>query len=125
MNLVFLLMYQEVLKLPPSPRWSTLQGIPRKGQAPSQVTPWIASDLPHAQVGLWCAFRQASHGPLPSLCRLHYQASSGTTAGLVLFDTQWWPHHKHSWCGLARLQAPLSISTVRASTLGLGICKPH
>ena len=28
------------------------QGIPRKGQAPGQVTPWIALGLPHAQVGL-------------------------------------------------------------------------
>ena len=34
-------------KLPPSPRWSPLQGIPRKGQAPSRVTPWIALGLPH------------------------------------------------------------------------------
>ena len=36
----------------PSPRWSPSQEIPRKGQAPSRVTPWIASGLPHAQVGL-------------------------------------------------------------------------
>jgi hypothetical protein len=40
----------------PSPRWSTLQEIPRKGQAPGRVTPWIASSLPYAQVGLRCAF---------------------------------------------------------------------
>ena len=44
----------------PSPCWSPSQGIPCKGQAPSRVTPWIASGLPHAQVGLRCAFRQAS-----------------------------------------------------------------
>ena len=31
----------------PSPRWSPSQGIPRKGQAPSRVTSWIALDLPH------------------------------------------------------------------------------
>jgi hypothetical protein len=49
----------------PSPHWSPSQGIPRKGQAPSRVTPWIAPCLPHAQVGLRCAFRQASPGPLP------------------------------------------------------------
>ena len=49
----------------PSPRWSRSQGIPHKDQAPGRVTPWIASGLPHAQVGLWCAFRQASPGPLP------------------------------------------------------------
>jgi hypothetical protein len=67
MTLVFLPRYREALKLPPSPRWSPLQGIPRKGQAPGRVTPWIAPVLPHAQVGLRCAFQQASPGPLPAV----------------------------------------------------------
>ena len=49
----------------PSRHWSPSQGMPRKGQAPGQVTPWIASGLPHAQVGLRCAFRQASPGCSP------------------------------------------------------------
>ena len=62
MTLVFLPRYREARKLPPSPRWSSSQGIPRKGQAPSWVTPWIASGLPHMQVGLRRAFRQASLG---------------------------------------------------------------
>ena len=44
----------------PSPHWSPSQGILCKGQAPGQVTPWIASGLPHAQVGLQHTFRQAS-----------------------------------------------------------------
>ena len=35
----FLPRYREVRKLPPSPRWSPSQGIPRKGQAPGRVTP--------------------------------------------------------------------------------------
>ena len=50
-----------------------LVGATRKGQAPGRVTPWIASGLPHTQVGLRRAFRQASPG-----CshRLHCQASS-------------------------------------------------
>ena len=61
----FLPRYREARKLPPSPRWSPSQGIPRKGQAPRRVTPWIAPSLPHVQVGLWCAFWQASPGPLP------------------------------------------------------------
>ena len=39
----------------PSHRWS-----PSQGQALGWVTPWIASGLPHAQVGLRRAFRQAS-----------------------------------------------------------------
>ena len=43
-----------------------LVGAPCKGQAPSQVTPWIAPSPLHAQVGLRCAFRQASLGPLPA-----------------------------------------------------------
>ena len=40
----------------PSPRWSPSQGIHRKGQAPGWVTPWIASGVPHVQVGLRHAF---------------------------------------------------------------------
>ena len=36
----------------PSPCWNPSQGIPRKGQAPGRVTLWIASGLPHMQVGL-------------------------------------------------------------------------
>ena len=51
----------------PSPRWSPSQGIPHKGQAPGRVTPWIDSSLPHAQVGLRCAFRHASPGPLSAV----------------------------------------------------------
>jgi hypothetical protein len=64
MTPVFLPRYQEALKLPLSPCWSPSQGIPHKGQAPDRVTPWIASGLLHAQVGLWCAFQQASPRPL-------------------------------------------------------------
>ena len=54
-------------ELPPSPRWSLSQGIPRKGQAPSLVTPWIALGHTHAQVGLQCAMRQASPRSLPAV----------------------------------------------------------
>jgi hypothetical protein len=36
--------------------------------------------------------------------------------GLALFGTRWRPHQKYSWCGLVRLQAPLSTTMVRAST---------
>ena len=67
MTPVFLPRYREARKLPLSPRWSPSQGIPRKSQAPGQVTPWIALGLPHAQVGLRCAFRQASPGSLPAV----------------------------------------------------------
>ena len=83
---VFLPRYREARKLPSSPRWSPSQEIPRKGQASNRVTPWIASGLRHAQVGLRRAFQQASLGcsPPSSLssfrpkrrgpCCLHYQA---------------------------------------------------
>ena len=64
---VFLSRYREAHKLPPSPHWSPSQGIPRKGQAPGQVTPWIAPVLPHAQVGFQCAFWQASPRTLPTI----------------------------------------------------------
>ena len=67
MTPVFLLRYREALKLSVSPRWSPSQRIPRKGQAPGRVTPWIAPGLPHAQVGLRCAFRQASSRPFPAV----------------------------------------------------------
>ena len=60
---VFLSRYREAHKLPPSPRWSPSQGIPRKGQAPGWITLWIALGLPQAQVGLRCA----SPGPLPAV----------------------------------------------------------
>ena len=65
MTPVFLPRDREARKLPSSPHWSPSQGIPRKGQAPGRVTPWIASGLPHAQVGLRRAFRQASPGCSP------------------------------------------------------------
>ena len=67
MTLVFLLRYQETLKLPPSPRWSPSQGIPCKGQALGWVTPRIAPRLPDVQVGLRSAFQQASPGLLPAV----------------------------------------------------------
>ena len=101
---VFLSRYREACKLPPSPRWSPSQGIPHKGQAFGRVTPWIAPDLLHAQVGLRCAFQQASSRTAPR--RLHYQAFGRTAAGLVPFGTRWQPHHKRGWCDLVRLQAP-------------------
>ena len=71
---VFLPRYQEARKLSPSPRWSPSQGIPRKGQAPDRVTLWIALGLPHVQVGLRCAFRQASPGPLPAVFTIKLSA---------------------------------------------------
>ena len=61
-------------KLPPSPRWSPSQGIPRKGQAPSRVTPWIAPGLPHAQVCLRCAFQQASPKLVPTIFTIKLSA---------------------------------------------------
>ena len=103
-----LVLYREACKLLPSPYWSPLHGIPRKGQALGQVTPWIASGLPHAQVGLRHAFRQASHGcsPPPSLSSFCRNA-----VGLVPSGTWWRPHHKCGWCDLARLQAPPMYNT--------------
>ena len=98
MTPVFLPRYREVRKLPPSPHWSPSQGIPRKGQAPDQVTPWIAMDLPHAQVGLQRAFQQGSPGcsPLSSLsnfrpkchgpCSLRYTVTATSQTRLISQD---------------------------------------
>ena len=102
---VFLPRYREARKLPPSPRWSLSQGIPRKGQAPGWVTLWIAPGLPHVQVGLWLSHSwQSLSRTAPR--RLHYQASGQNAMGLIPSGTRWWPRHKHGWCDLARLQAP-------------------
>ena len=62
MTLVFLPRYREARKLPPSPRWSPSQG-PSSRLGNSMDSP----GLPHTQVGLWCAFRQASPRPLPAV----------------------------------------------------------
>ena len=102
-TLVFLPRYREARKLSPSPRWSPSQGIPRKGQAPGRVTPWIASGLPTRK---WISDVHFGK-PLPDAPRrLHYQASGRNAAGLVPSGTRWRPHHNRGWCDLARLQAP-------------------
>ena len=124
MTPVFLPRYREARKLAPSPRWSPLQGIPCKGQAPGRVTPWIAPNLPHAQVGLQCAFRQASPGPLPAIFTI-YQASSQNVTGHIPSETRWRPHRKPGWCGFARLTSPSSTTMVRASTEWQEVYKPH
>ena len=107
---VFLPRYREARKLPPSPRWSPSQGIPRKGQAPSWVTPWIAPCLTHAQVGLRCAFRQASPGPLPAVFTIkllakppralfslvHGGGHTINTVGVVSQDYK--PRRVQQWC---------------------------
>ena len=105
MTLVFLPRYREARKLLPSPRWSPSQGIPRKGQTPGRVTPWIVLGLPHEQVGLRLSHSwQSLSRTAPR--RLHYQASGRNDAVLVPSGTRWRPHHKHGWCDLARLRAP-------------------
>jgi hypothetical protein len=80
-----------------------LVGAPRKGQAPSWVTPWIALGLPHTQVGLRCAFWQASTGSLSAVFTVKLLAK---TPWALPFGKQWWPHHKRGWCDLTRLTRP-------------------
>ena len=105
MTPVFLPRYREARKLHHSPCWRPSQGIPRKGQALSRVTPWIAPGLPHAQAGLRLSHLwQSLSRTAPR--RLHYQAFGRNAAVLVPYGTRWRPHHKRGWCGLARLQAP-------------------
>ena len=105
MTLVFLPRYQEARKLPPSPRWSPSQGIPRKGQAPGRLIPWIAPGLPHAQAGLRLIHSwQSLSRTAPR--HLHYQAFDQKVRGLVPSGIRRRPHHKRDWCDLARLQAP-------------------
>ena len=81
-----------------------LVGAPCKGQAPGRVTPWIAPGLPHAQVGLRCAFRQASSGPLPAIFTIKLPAKPPW----ALFPSVHGGSHttKRGWFDLTRLQAP-------------------
>ena len=102
-TLVFLLRYQEARKLPPSPRWSPLQGIPRKGQAPSRVTLWIASGLPHVQVGLRRAFWQASPGCSPPSSLSSFRPKRRKPCSLR-YTVAARPQTR--WYDLSRLQAP-------------------
>ena len=109
MTPVFLPRYREAHKLPLSPRWSPSQVIHHKGQAPSRVTTWIALGLPHAQVGLRCAFRQASPGPLPVVFTIklpakppwafflsvHGGGHTTNTVGVVLQDYK--PYRVQQW----------------------------
>ena len=114
-TLVFLPRYREARKLPPSPRWSPSQGIPLKGQASSRVTPWIALGLPHVQVGLQCAFWQASPGLLPTVFTIKLTAKTpralfplvhggGHTTNVVgVVSQDYKPRRVQAWCA----QAPL------------------
>ena len=109
-TLVFLSRYREAHKLSPSPRWSPSQGIPRKGQAPGWVTLWIALDLPHVQVGLQCAFQQASPRPLPAVFTIKFSAEplralfplvhgGGHTTNAIGMTTS--PSDVQQWCAQA------------------------
>jgi hypothetical protein len=113
---VFLPRYREVLKLPPSPCWSSSQGIPRKGQALGRVTPWIAPVLPHAQVGLRCAFRQTSPGPLPVIFTIKLPAKPPR----ALFPSVHGDGHTTSSIGIVSqdYKPRRCTTTVHASTFG-------
>ena len=98
----------------PSPRWSSSQGIPRKGQAPGWVTLWIALDLPHVQVGLQCAFQQASPRPLPAVFTIRLPAETPR----ALFPSVHGGGHTTNMVGvISQDYKPLRCTTmVRAST---------
>ena len=98
----------------PSPHWSPSQGIPHKGQAPDRVTLWIAPSLSHAQVGLWCAFLQASPRPLPAVFTIKLLAEPPW----ALFPLVHGGGHTTNAVGVISLDyKPLRCTTmVRAST---------
>ena len=102
MTPVFLLRYREAHKLPPSPCWSPSQGPSSlSGNSVDSSGPF-----PCANGSLVCLPASLSQ---TAPRRLHYQAFGQNVAGLVLSGTRWRPHHKHSWCDLARLQAPSDV----------------
>ena len=99
-TLVFLPRYREARRLLPSPRWSPPQGpSSRSGNSVDSPGP-----SPHAIGSPVCLSASLSQ---TAPRRLHYQASGRNAVGLVPSGTRWRPHHKHGWCDLARLQAPL------------------
>jgi hypothetical protein len=102
----------------PSPHWSPSQGpSPQSGNSVDSLGPSLCESGP--SVCLSTSLSQIAP------CRLHYQASGRNAACHIPSGTWWQPHHKHGWCGLARLQALLSTRTVRASTFGQEVYKPH
>ena len=123
MTLVCLLRYRDARKLTPSPRWSPSQGIPRKGQAPGRVTLWIAPDLPHVQVGLRCAFWQASPGPLPAIFTIKLPVEPPW----ALFRSIHGGGHTTNMVGvISQDYKPLRCTTmVRTSTEWQEVCAPH
>jgi hypothetical protein len=80
-----------------------LVGAPRKGQASGWVTPWITPGLPYKQVGLRCAFWQASPDRSPPSSLSSFRPKCHRPCSLQYAR---WPHHKHGWCGLTRLTSP-------------------
>ena len=95
MTLVFLPMYREACKLPPSPSQgpSSRSGNSVNSSGPSPRASGFPVCLPAS------LSRTAPR-------HLHYQASGQNAAGLVPSGTRWRPHHKRGWCDLIRLQAP-------------------
>ena len=95
---VFLPRYREARKLPPNPRWSPSHGpSSRSGYSVDSPGP-----SPRASGSSVCLPANLSR---TAPRRLHYQASDRNVAGLIPYDTRWWPLHKRGWCDLARLQA--------------------
>ena len=77
----------------PSPRWSPSQGIPRKGQAPGRVTPWIASPGCSLSSSL-SSFRSKCHGP----CSLRYTVAATPQTWLVWSRKTTSPSNVQQWC---------------------------
>ena len=117
-TLVFLPRYRETRKLP-----LVLVGAPRKGQAPGRVTPWIASGLPHVQVGLCCAFWQASPRPLPAVFTIKLLVEPPQ----ALFPPGHGGGHTTNAVGaISQDFKPLRCTIlVLASTGWQEVCKPH
>ena len=89
-----------------------LVGAPRKGQAPDQVTPEVATDPSPRTCGSlrWPFLDRFPPSSLSSFRPNHH-------VGLVPFGTSWRPQHKYGWCGLQDYK-PLQYTTiVRTSTM--------
>ena len=119
MTPVILPRYREARKLSPSPRWSPSQGpCSRSGNSVDSLGP-----SPRASGSPTCLSASLSR-MLPAVFTIKLPARNA--AGLVPFGIRWRPHHKHGWCDVARLQAPLIYNNgARTHRVACFLSSPH
>ena len=120
---VFLSRYREARKLPPIPRWSLSQGIPRKGHAPGSGNSVDSlGPSPRASGSLTCLSASLSW-MLPAVFTIKLPAETPW----ALFPSVYGGGHTTNVVGvISQDYKPLQCTTmVCASTEWLEVCKSH